>query len=162
MAARAPAERDMEAALLMPGMSAQPGLIDPQRRFELLQAGLDLINQGLSVADSDMRLVAWNRAFFEMLEFPESLAYVGAPFDAFIRYNAERGEYGPGDIEQQVAVRVAAASTMKAHRIERVRPNGRVIEIRREPLPGRRLISVYTDITEQRNHEAALQARLRE
>lgn len=74
-------------------------------RNDLLQAGLDLLDQGITVFDGDLRLVAWNRTFLQLLEFPDALAYVGAPFENFIRYNAERGEYGPGDREIQIAER---------------------------------------------------------
>ncbi len=116
----------------------------------MLQAGLDLLDQGLSIFDADLRLTAWNRTFLELLEFPASLAYVGAPFASFIRYNAERGEYGPGDVEAQVADRLAAAAGFVPHVRERQRPNGRWLLLRGEPLPGRGFITLYTDITEQR------------
>ena len=46
-----------------------------------------------------MPICAWSPGtapFLELLEFPDELAYVGTPFEHFIRHNAERGEYGPG------------------------------------------------------------------
>lgn len=119
-------------------------------RHEMLQAGLDLLDQGITVFDGDLRLVAWNRPFLELLEFPEQLAYVGAPFADFIRYNAERGEYGPGDINLQVEERVAAARNFAPHVTERRRPNGRLLQLRGEPLPYRGFVTLYSDITEQR------------
>ena len=64
---------------------------DPSQRYDMLQAGLDLLDQGITVFDGDLRLVAWNRTFLDLLEFPDQLAYVGAPFEGFIRFNAERG-----------------------------------------------------------------------
>lgn len=100
-------------------------------RYKMLQAGLDLLDQGITVFDGDLRLVAWNRTFLELLEFPEQLAYVGAPFESFIRYNAERGEYGPGDREVQVAQRVAAARNFAPHVTERQRPNGKMLLLAR-------------------------------
>ena len=57
---------------------------DPKPRPEMLQAGLDLLDQGITVFDVDLRLVAWNRTFLTLLEFPSELAYIGAPFAAFI------------------------------------------------------------------------------
>ncbi|MCE1181531.1 MAG: PAS-domain containing protein [Rhodocyclales bacterium] len=119
-------------------------------RYEMLHAGLDLLDQGLTVFDADLRLVAWNRPFLELLDFPDTLAYVGAPFENFIRFNARRGEYGPGEIEQQVADRVAAARNFQSHVSERQRPNGRVLLLRGEPLPHKGFVTLYTDITEQR------------
>ena len=120
------------------------------RRHTMLQAGLDLLDQGLTVFDGELRLVAWNRPFLQLLEFPEELAYVGAPFESFIRYNAERGEYGPGDSEAQIAERIAAARNFTPHVRERQRPNGRVLHMRGEPLPNRGFVTLYSDITEQR------------
>ena len=55
---------------------------DPKPRPEMLQAGLDLLDQGITVFDVDLRLVAWNRTFLTLLEFPSELAYIGAPFAA--------------------------------------------------------------------------------
>ena len=122
----------------------------PLARRDLLQAGLDLLDQGLSVFDGELRLVAWNRPFLELLDFPPELAEVGRPFADFIRYNAERGEYGPGDPEAQIAERVAAARTCSAHVRERRRPNGNLLLLRGEPLPNGGFVTLYSDITEQR------------
>jgi len=119
-------------------------------RPELLQAGLDLLDQGITVFDADLRLVAWNRPFLKLLEFPDELAFIGAPFASFIRYNAERGEYGPGDIETQIAERVAAARNFAPHVTERQRPNGRVLLLRGEPLAHKGFVTLYSDVTEQR------------
>ena len=119
-------------------------------RHDMLQAGLDLLDQGITVFDADLRLVAWNRPFLELLEFPNELAYIGAPFASFIRYNAERGEYGPGDIEAQITERVAAARNFAPHVTERQRPNGRVLLLRGEPLAHKGFVTLYSDVTEQR------------
>lgn len=116
----------------------------------MLQAGLDLLDQGISVFDGELRLVAWNRPFLELLDFPASLARVGTPFVDFIRYNAERGEYGPGDPAAQVAERLAEARNFQAHIRERRRPNGSLLLLRGEPLPNGGFVTLYSDITEQR------------
>src|SRR3990172_6164814 len=153
-----------------PAPSSVPWQIpDLQRRFDLLQAGLDRINQGFTVFDADLRLVAWNLTFFHDLEFPLEMAKVGTPFEAFMRYNAERGEYGAGDIEELVAARVNAARAFKPHHMERMRPNGRIIEVRGEPLPEKGFVTLYTDVTQWRHYEelikqqnVALEQRVRE
>ena len=122
----------------------------PPPRHEILQAGLDLLDQGITVFDANLCLVAWNRPFLKLLEFPDELAYIGAPFASFIRYNAERGEYGPGDIEAQIAERIAAARNFVPHVTERQRPNGRVLLLRGEPLADKGFVTLYSDVTEQR------------
>lgn len=75
----------------------------------LVRAGLDQIDQGLTVIDRELRIVAWNRRFLELQDFPEEIVFAGAHFGDLVRYNAERGEYGPGDVEDLVAERVAQA-----------------------------------------------------
>lgn len=123
----------------------------PERRYqEMLGAGLDLLDQGVTVFDADLKMVAWNTAFLRLLDFPETLARPGVSFEDFIRFNAERGDYGPGDPAQQVAERVARARSFQPHCTERTRPNGRILSIRGFPLPHQGFITVYTDVTEQR------------
>lgn len=122
-------------------------------RFTMLQAGLDLLDQGMTVFDAELRLVAWNEPFLRLLGFPAELAFVGATFESFIRHNAELGEYGPGDADDQVRERVATAASFAPHTTERVRPNGQVLRLRGEPLPHKGFITLYTDITAQRQTE---------
>lgn len=122
-------------------------------RLDQIEAGLHLLDQGITVFDSDLKMVAWNKPFLKLLDFPAALAFVGADFESFIRYNAERGEYGPGDIEAQIQARVDAARDFQAHDFERTRPDGQILRIRGEPLPHRGFITLYTDITEQRHYE---------
>lgn len=82
----------------------QPALSPEQRRRDdLLMAGLDLLDQAIAVFDATPKLVTWNKALLRLLDFPESLVKVGTPFEAFVRFNAERGEYGEGDIEKLIA-----------------------------------------------------------
>ena len=98
-----------------------------------LQAGLDHIDQGISVIDRDLRLVGWNRRFIELMDFPSEMVRVGTAFEEFIRFNAARGEYGPGPVEALVAERVRAARTFVRHYLERTRPNGVVIAVQGMP-----------------------------
>ncbi len=126
---------------------------DDVSRLKQIEAGLDLLDQGITVFDSNLKMVAWNEPFLRLLEFPQSLAYVGADFESFIRHNAERGEYGTGNIEELIKTRVDAARNFQPHNFERIRPDGRILRIRGEPLPLRGFITLYTDITEQRHYE---------
>jgi len=131
-------------------MTIVPPPPENPQRHEMLQSGLDLLDQGITVFDANLRLVAWNAPFLRLLEFPAEMAYFGAPFESFIRHNALRGEYGPGDLESQIAERVAEAANFAPHRTERQRPNGRTLLLRGEPLLDKGFVTLYSDITEQR------------
>ncbi len=133
--------------------------ISDQPNLAFLQAGLDHIDQGISVFDDQLRLVFWNRRYFDLLDFPLDFAMVGRRYEDFVRFNAERGEYGPGDREQQVAERLSLARQFIAHYLERSRPDGVVLAIHGVPLPDGGFITVYTDITEQKQNERSIQER---
>ena len=126
----------------------------------LVQAGLDHISQGITIFDRDLRLVAWNRHFIDLLEFPRDLAFAGADFESFIRHNAEKGEYGPGDPEALIARRVEDARRFVPHSFERTRPDGTIIRVVGRPLPEGGFVTLYTDVTAQKEHEAALEERV--
>jgi len=126
----------------------------------LIQAGLDKIDQGISIFDAELKLVFSNQRMHDLLELPASLMRPGRDFEDVIRFNVERGEYGLGDTEDMVRERVAVARQFKAHTLERTRPNGVVLRISGWPLPGGGFATVYTDITEQRRRELSLEARL--
>ncbi|MDP1696768.1 MAG: PAS domain-containing hybrid sensor histidine kinase/response regulator [Xanthomonadaceae bacterium] len=123
---------------------------------ELLSTTIENIPQAVSVVDRDLRLVAWNRRYQALFEYPDGMLYVGRAVADLIRYNAERGELGPGDIDAQVDKRVAYLRQGSAHVSERVRPNGQVIELRGQPLPAGGYVSTYTDISEYKRVEQAL------
>ena len=126
-------------------------------------AGLDLIQQALSIFDSDLRLVIANRRMQEMFNLPDPLATPGASFEDVIRYLAERGEYGEiDDIPDYVATRLEQARTFAPHYMERTRANGRVISVEGNPLPEGGWVTVYTDITQIKRQEALLRARSEE
>lgn len=133
--------------------TAQPGSSKDAQRIELLQAGLDLIDQGFTLIDENLELVAWNDTFLRLLDFPPEMGFQGAPFESFMRYNAQRGEYGPGNIEEQVRERVEAAKAFRVHDIERTRPNGMVLRVHGVPVPGKGFVTLYSDVTQQRQSE---------
>ena len=49
--------------------------------------------------------------------------------------------------------RVATARQPLAHRFERLRPDGTVLEIRRNPTPGGGFVTTYTDVTDRKRAE---------
>jgi signal transduction histidine kinase len=134
-------------------------LLEERRRFTLLLAGLDLIDQGIIVMDGDLKLVAASRGLFKLFGFPPEMSRVGTPFADFVRFKAERGEYGEGDVEAIVAEQVRLARQFEPHDLERVRPDGTILAIRSLPLPNGGCVTTYTDITQQRAHERLVQER---
>jgi len=123
---------------------------------QLLAATMENVTQGISVVDADMNLVAWNNRYLEMFGYPSGLVYVGRPVADLIRWNAQRGEFGDGDPEQQVAKRLAHMRAGTAYTFQRERKNGQVFSITGQPMAGAGFVSTYTDITEFKRTEQAL------
>jgi adenylate cyclase len=121
-----------------------------------LRVTFDNMANAVVMFDGNLKLRAWNRQFATLLDLPESFLNGKPQFSEFIRYLAERGEYGAVDVESEV--RRLMASVNKHFTFERTRPNGTVLEIRHNPLPGGGTVIIYTDITERKHYEEALTA----
>lgn len=133
-------------------------LLRPEHQA-LIESGLNLIQQGLTIFNAEMELVLWNRRFIDLLELPAEIVYHGATFREINLFLAKRGEFGPGDPEDLTEFRVERARTFEPHYFERVRPNGRMISVEGHPLAQGGWVAVYSDITETRRQEGVLKAR---
>jgi len=123
---------------------------------ELLSTTLENVAQGISVVDAQMRLVAWNRRYLELFDYPEGMVHVGVPIANLIRWNAEAGECGPGEVHGHVARRIRHMQAGSPHLFQRVRPDGTVIELRGRSLPGGGYVTTYSDVTAYKHAEQAL------
>src|SRR2546423_9047867 len=102
--------------------------------------------------DRRMKLVVWNPQVAKLLELPKTFLAGEPHFSDFIRFQAERGEYGDVDVEVQRFTARAAGHYLS----ERTRPNGTVLEIRHNPLPDGGVVNIYTDITNRKHYENTL------
>jgi len=118
-----------------------------QSNRSLLQKSLENINVGVSVVDKDLYLVAWNKRYLEIFEYPEGFIYAGRFVGDILRYNAGKGYFGHNNIDYQVEKRLAHLSRGTKYSYERLLHNGRVIEIHGHPLPGGGFVTSYSDIT---------------
>ena len=137
-------------------------LSEPERA-RLTQAGLNLIQQAISIYDADLKLAVCNRPFRDMFHLPDAFVTPGADFGDTIRFLVERGEYGDvEDVDQVVQQRIEQARAFEAHYIERQRPDGRTISVEGSPLPQGGWVTVYTDISAIKQQETLLRTRSEE
>jgi len=115
---------------------------------KILFSTLEHLSQGVSVVDRDLQLVAWNKQYLEMFNYPEGMIRVGRSVADIVRFNAERGLCGAGSAEEHVQKRLQHMLRGTAHVFQRVRPDGTVIEMRGNPIPGGGFVTSFTDITE--------------
>ncbi len=127
---------------------------EAMRTSGYLRALLHNMDQGVTVTDENLNIVFWNNAFFDLLKLPDHLKKPVMKYEDLIRYNAIRGEYGPGDPEQHVKLRVQASLKFEPHKFERTRPDGHTLQVTGKPLhiDGEPFgfISTYVDITEHK------------
>ncbi|MCB5225894.1 PAS-domain containing protein [Alishewanella sp. 16-MA] len=115
---------------------------------KILFSTLEHLSQGVSVVDRDLNLVAWNKSYLEMFNYPDGMVRVGRPVADIVRLNAERGLCGVGDPDEHVEKRIMHMRNGTPHVFQRVRPDGKVIEMRGNPIPGGGFVTSFTDISD--------------
>ena len=127
------------------------------RERGILEATLTGMTDGIMMVDADLRLLEWNPHFPEFTGVPADILRVGLSMEEILRAQAEAGEFGPVDVAAEVARRMALLrSGGSVGTIERPRPGGRMLEIRRNPLPGGGFVTLYTDVTARHETEERL------
>lgn len=131
--------------------TAQDSVVEAAERAAIGQGrSLEHLPQGVSVIDADLKLLAWNRRYVEIFNYPSELMRAGRPIEDLLRHNARRGLLG-SDHEDAVQRRLQHLRAAQPHMFEREWADGTVLEIRGNPLPGGGFVTSYADITSYRN-----------
>ncbi len=126
---------------------------------ELLQASVENIPQGISVIDQELRLVAWNRSYVEVFQYPSGFLQAGMPVADLLRFNAERGLIHTSSadvIDEEVEKRLRFLEQGSTYRYQR-QQGDTVIELQGAPMPDGGFVTTYTDITELVNAQRGLE-----
>jgi Na+/proline symporter/signal transduction histidine kinase len=122
----------------------------------VLSSAIENTNEGISVIDSDLKMVAWNKPYLELFNYPKELIYIGSPIKDLIYFNLKnRSEYA-GSLQQQVEKRLQFFREGSKHSVERVQPNGQIIRIEGNPIPDGGFVMIFTDITVYKQAEKLL------
>jgi PAS domain S-box-containing protein len=132
-------------------------LNEVRQRQEELRITFENMGDGVAMFDETQHMVAWNGKFQEILDLPDALLGKHCTYEKYLRFLAARGDFGAGvDTVEQIDALVA--TTGQSYGYERTRPDGRVIEIRRNPVPDGGFVLIFSDITERKRSEEEIRA----
>jgi signal transduction histidine kinase/ActR/RegA family two-component response regulator len=126
-------------------------------KAEQLEATLAGISDGVSMFDGHMCLVEWNARFPEIAGVPADILRVGLPMEEILRVQIRTGQFGLiPDPEAEVERRMARLNVARFGVVQRQRPDGHTLELRRNRLPDGGFVTLYSDVTEHKQAEDAL------
>ena len=122
-----------------------------------LHVALDNMPGALVYTDDDLNIVFCNERFREMYRAPRELLQPGRPYPDFLRYLAENGYYGEGDVDALVAQRVESLRNPIGQELRGPHAGRPVVSHSAAAgLAGGGTVTVMTDITEQKQAERNL------
>jgi diguanylate cyclase (GGDEF)-like protein/PAS domain S-box-containing protein len=128
-----------------------------RRQALTLQAMIDNFPGGIVLVDKDHRVVGSNACYRRLLDLPDNLFSNGeTPYSDVVKLRALRGDYGDGNIYEQIQLRLDRMRNTTPHDYERKDDKGRTLEVRSVPITGGGRLTTYFDVTERRNDEIEL------
>jgi PAS domain S-box-containing protein len=131
-------------------------LTELRERQNELRVTFDNMGDAVVMFDVHQRLAAWNRNFQEMLDVSDSFLAGRPTLDDYVRLLVGRGELGEVDPDTEIAR--LRGQFERQWSTERTRPNGRILEVRNNPVPDGGAVLIYSDITERKKSESAIRS----
>jgi sensor domain CHASE-containing protein len=125
-----------------------------QKLTDLRQATIDAIGEGIAVFDADRRLVSWNRAYRDLYDYAAPRFKAGMTL--LDHLSATRSVDEALIPDNELAAQLAAAARRDATPEEQSLPNGRIVELRRNPMPNGGIVFSCRDITARKMIERDL------
>jgi adenylate cyclase len=132
------------------------------RKEAELHVALENMPGALAYRDEELNIVFCNTRFMEMYPVPRELFTPGRPYPDFLRYLAEHGYYGEGNVDALVARRIESLRSPSGVAFEDYAPNGDVYRVVRRKVATGGAVTVITDITGlKRTEQDLLEAKQR-
>jgi signal transduction histidine kinase/CheY-like chemotaxis protein/HAMP domain-containing protein len=126
-------------------------------KSNLLVATFDNMNDGFTVCDAEGRLVAWNPQYLDLYGLSSDHIEFGTPLTRVHRMLAGGRAKVFTTLGQEVPLSTLAEGrgTLK-EQLEVHFQGGRVVELRRNPIPDGGFVTIHMDVTERRAMEGQL------
>lgn len=130
---------------------------DLEDKSRFLKAVLENVSIGISVYDSDHKILSWNEKYLEIMEIGPDVLYPGIDMRELLKANFET--YADvGDNPDDYASLVLENFELSLHtKVERRTKSGKFIEIFRTNLPGGGYVCTFTDVTLTKSAQMMLQ-----
>jgi len=147
-----------EITSLLSGITEQKILEEALDHKEMqIRIALEHMPSGIRLIDKDRNYVFFNARYSELYDFPEGLLKVGESFRVENLYQAQRGDFGPGDPDELTDKWFAEWSgPLVTTSWERVTVGGTVLEVKTSPTPDGGIVNIVSDISERKRAEEAL------
>jgi signal transduction histidine kinase/DNA-binding response OmpR family regulator len=123
------------------------------QQASFLQVTLDNVREGIAAFDSKGALIAWNKGFMRILDFPDTLARVNEPLASFIAEDRRRPEPA---IDALVAHSPETGSFICTDKLLQLRRGDRDVEIYCSGLASGGFVITASDITRRLQSEAII------
>ena len=105
---------------------------------------------GLTMFDGEQRLVVCNQRYRELYGVPASLTKPGTSLEEIVTFRAQNETRSGVGVEQYKQRLLTFSLEDKSHTTVFELNNGRIIQMRRNPMPGGGWVGAHEDVTEQR------------
>lgn len=146
-------------------------ILRQKRELERLNARFDIalnnMARGLSMFDTDQRLIVCNKTYRELYDLPPELTEPGTPLAAIVRHHVRRetGRDSDEDVESErkwIEQHVAELKRGKSFTHTQHLKDGRIVLVSNQPLPEGGWVDLQEDVTEKYNYERMLEERVAE
>jgi len=121
-----------------------------------LRLAFDNMPAGIKFIDKDLKIIAFNQQYLEVMEYPDDLIHVGGSSLDELKYQAKRGDLGPGNSDELVEKTLEKHGDDETVSIERELAGGRVAAITIQNTSDGQRVTVVNDITERKKAEQAM------
>jgi PAS domain S-box-containing protein len=121
-----------------------------------LRLAFDNMPAGIKFIDKDLKIIAFNQQYLEVMGYPDDLIHEGGYSLDELKFQADRGDLGPGNPDELVKKVIAKHGGDETVFIERELPGGRVAAITIQNTPDGQRVTVVNDITDRKKAEQAM------
>jgi diguanylate cyclase (GGDEF)-like protein/PAS domain S-box-containing protein len=131
-------------------------ITESKEQADTLQILFENFPGGFAHYDESFQLASCNTEYVRLLNYSQDFIDQKLHLLDYLKFNAERGDYGPGDPEALALEKFSSYSRKRPQNYERSTADGKYLEIRSTPLPVGGSIYNFFDITDRKRMEEQL------